>query len=74
MLCVEADRLSIQHIAGAIVEHRRDRVEFAGRVHCRTDITWMPLIDTAVAPEPLDWSVASEQVSSSDAMGKTLVL
>ena len=42
-LCVEADGLSLQHIALGFVERRRDRVEFAQRVHCRTDITWTPL-------------------------------
>jgi hypothetical protein len=74
MLCVEADGLSIQHIAAAFVEHRRDRVEFAGRVHCRTDISWMPLIDTAAASAPFDWSVGSDSASSRDAACKTVVL
>jgi hypothetical protein len=74
-VCVEADGLSIEHIAASIVEHRRDRVEFAGRVHCRTDVSWTPLIDTTVSPGPLDWSVGSESVASpNDAMCKTVVL
>ncbi len=46
VVCVEADRLSLPHIALDIVERRRDRIEFAGRVHCRTDIEWQPILDT----------------------------
>jgi hypothetical protein len=42
-LCVEAGQLSVQHIALDIVQRRRDRVDFAKRVHCRNDIAWSSL-------------------------------
>ncbi len=42
-LCVEASQLSVQHIALDLVQRRRDRVDFAKRVHCRNDIAWSSL-------------------------------
>jgi hypothetical protein len=74
-LCVEAGDLSVQHIAASFVEYRRDRVEFAGRVHCRTDVSWTPLIDTTASAEPVVWpDMNASQVQSRDAMCKTLVM
>ena len=63
--CVEADQLSLPHIAVDLIQHRRDRVEFAQRVHCRTDIAWTPLVST---------SSASNQTNSAQEMCKTLVM
>lgn len=53
LLCVEAEQLSLQHVAVDLVENRRDCTEFAQRVHTRTDILWNPLIVTpSDADEP----------------------
>jgi hypothetical protein len=75
LICVEADKLSLEHIALEIVERRRDRVEFAKRVHCRADIEWTPLI---VAEEPSTasgWETGgSRPTQSPQAMCQTLVL
>jgi hypothetical protein len=60
-LCVEADELSLHHVALDLVQRRRDRVEFAGRVHCRTDISWMPLVPIPAALAAAAWSGASNQ-------------
>lgn len=49
MLCVEAERLSLVHVAVDIVNHRRDCTEFAHRVHTRTDIAWTPLVDQSTS-------------------------
>jgi hypothetical protein len=78
-LCVEVGGLPIEHIAASLVEYRRDRVEFAGRVHSRTDVSWTPLINTTATPEPIDWSVNTVAMPSMDsssqvAMSKTVVL
>lgn len=50
LVCVEADDLSVPHVALDIVERRRDRIDFAGRVHSRTDIEWQSLVDTECTP------------------------
>jgi serine/threonine protein kinase len=74
-LCVEAESLSLPHIALELVERRRDRVEFAGRIHCRTDIDWTPLISTAPQDDASAWvSEGIHQTQSQNAMSKTLVL
>jgi hypothetical protein len=44
-LCVEAEQLSLPHVAVDIAQHRRDCTDFARRVHTRTDIAWTPLVD-----------------------------
>jgi hypothetical protein len=77
-LCVEADRLSIQHIAVSFVQRRRDRVDFAQRVHCRTDITWSPLVATSSTPASMVWTgtpagQVNQTISRQD-MCKTLVM
>jgi hypothetical protein len=74
-LCVEADGLSLTHIALEFVERRRDRVDFAGRVHCRTDIAWMPLIPPVVTADSAVWPFdAAGRVQDQHAMSKTVVL
>jgi hypothetical protein len=74
-LCVEAGQLSVRHVAAALVEYRRDRVEFAGRVHSRTDVPWTPLIETTSASEPVGWpGVDARRTMSRDEMCKTLVM
>ncbi len=54
-VCVEADGLSLSHIALEFVDRRRDRVDFAERVHCRTDIAWTPLISSAAPADSTAW-------------------
>jgi eukaryotic-like serine/threonine-protein kinase len=71
-LCVEADGLSLPSIALEFVERRRDRVEFAGRVHCRTDIAWTPLISAVASADSGAWPAGCTQVEH--AMSKTVVL
>jgi hypothetical protein len=77
-LCVEADRLSIQHIAISFVQRRRDRMDFAQRVHCRTDIPWSPLVTTSSTPASMVWGgtpagQVNQTISRQD-MCKTLVM
>jgi hypothetical protein len=74
-LCVEADGLSLSHIALEFVERRRDRVEFARRVHCRTDINWTPLVATTAPSDSYVWgSGPAVGADSQQAMSKTVVL
>jgi eukaryotic-like serine/threonine-protein kinase len=74
-LVVEAEGLSLPHIALELVERRRDRVEFAGRVHCRTDIAWTPLVSSG---SPADSTISTADIAScgepEQAMNKTVVL
>jgi hypothetical protein len=74
-VCVEASGLSLPHVALEIVERRRDRVEFARRIHSRTDIAWSPLVSTEISNASIVWS-ASEAPATHDqhAMSKTLVI
>jgi hypothetical protein len=74
-LCVEAEGLSLPHIAAEFVERRRDRVEFAERVHCRTDIAWTPLIPVSATPASCEWGGENAFATQSrEAMCKTLVM
>jgi hypothetical protein len=74
-LCVEADGLSLAHIALEFVERRRDRVDFAGRVHCRTDIAWMPLIPPVASTDSTAWPFdEAGRAQAQHAMSKTVVL
>jgi len=74
-LCVEADGLSLPHIALEFVDRRRDRVEFAGRVHCRTDIAWTPLISPVAAADAYVWpSGETGRAEAQHEMSKTVVL
>jgi hypothetical protein len=73
-ICVEADGVSLQHVALDFVERRRDRVEFAGRVHSRTDIAWTPLVPDVAPSGAANWSDATPQSQSQQDMCKTLVM
>jgi hypothetical protein len=74
-LCVEVGQLSVPHVAASLVEHRRDRVEFADRVHSRTDIAWTPLIDTSTVSDPVTWpGVDARHTMSRETICKTLVI
>jgi hypothetical protein len=74
-LCVEADGLSLPHIALEIVERRRDRVDFAGRAHCRTDIAWTPLIAEKLPTDSSVWGASGARATEAqNAMSKTMVL
>jgi serine/threonine protein kinase len=77
-LCVEASQLSLPHIALDLVQRRRDRVEFARRVHCRTDICWSPLIAPPTASTAVTWSNSSDhtlrRTQPRQEMCKTLVM
>lgn len=43
-ICIEAEQLSLVNVAIHIVQRRRDSVEFAKRVHTRSDVRWTPLL------------------------------
>jgi hypothetical protein len=74
-ICVESSEMSLPHIAATFVEYRRDRVEFASRVHSRTDVAWTPLLEMSMPPEPAAWpEVKSCPTVSRDEMRKTLVI
>jgi hypothetical protein len=74
-LCVEAEGLSLPHIAAEFVDHRRDRIEFAGRVHCRNDISWTPLIAAGAAATSGPWGGEEAiETESQQVMCKTLVM
>jgi eukaryotic-like serine/threonine-protein kinase len=74
-LCVEADRLPLERVALELVQRRKDRVEFAGRVHCRTDIVWTPLVAGCAAPAAEAWSNdEARKTQSRQDMCKTLVM
>jgi hypothetical protein len=73
-ICVEASGLSLPHVALDLVEGRRDRVEFAERVHCRTDIKWVPVVSPAAAPVANSWSeFEARQTQQQHAICKTMV-
>lgn len=74
-ICVEADTLSLPHVALEFVERRRDRVEFARRVHSRTDVAWSPLVTNAVANASIVWATDEARATvEQHAMSKTLVM
>lgn len=74
-LCVEAEQISLPHIALDFVERRRDRVEFADRVHCRTDIAWTPLISTTLPADSTVWAIDNgRRTQDQNSMSKTMVL
>jgi serine/threonine protein kinase len=74
-ICVEASGLSLTHVALELVERRRDRVEFARRVHSRTDIAWTPLVSTETSNASIVWTTnESRATQDQHAMGKTLVM
>ena len=74
-LCVEASDLALDHIALQFVERRRDRVEFAKRVHSRTDIEWAPLVPTVARTEPsVSLPVDRRSTDAREEASKTLVM
>ena len=74
-LCVEAGQLSLQHIALDLVQRRRDRVEFAERVHCRTDIAWTPLLTGSGTTAVTVWGgLDTRSTETGQELCKTLVI
>ena len=73
-VCVEASGLSLPHVALEIVERRRDRIEFARRIHSRTDIAWSPLVSTETSSASIVWASEAPATQDQHAMSKTLVM
>jgi hypothetical protein len=74
-LCVEAGQLSVQHIALDLVERRRDRAEFARRVHCRNDITWSSLFASSTTTTVSAWNGDDRRsTQTGEELCKTLVI
>jgi hypothetical protein len=74
-LCVEASELSLAHIALEFVERRRDRVDFAERVHTRNDVAWTPLLPTGVGSRPMTLvNAGCHSTEAHQEMSKTLVM
>ncbi|MEX0642833.1 MAG: tubulin-like doman-containing protein [Pirellulales bacterium] len=74
-LCVETGQLSVPYAAVELVQRRRDRVDFAARIHSRTDILWTPLLSVSALSTPCPWGyddIPSRQTSED--LSKTLVL
>jgi hypothetical protein len=40
LVCIEAEQLPLCDVAAAVVDHRRDYVQLAARLHTRVDISW----------------------------------
>jgi hypothetical protein len=74
-LCVEAGQLSVAHAAVEFVQHRRDRVDFAARIHSRTDILWTPLLSSSALSAPSPWGndIVPSEAAAQD-LTKTLVM
>lgn len=72
VVCVEADNLSLPHVALDIVERRRDRINFAGRVHSRTDVEWQPLINNDCTPNV--WGEMSRHADAQQDLYRTMVM
>jgi eukaryotic-like serine/threonine-protein kinase len=74
-LCVEAGELSVEHIALNLVQRRRDRVDFAERVHCRTDIAWTPLLAGSATTAVSVWNGPDHRsTQAGQELCKTLVI
>ncbi|HEY3395736.1 MAG TPA: tubulin-like doman-containing protein [Lacipirellulaceae bacterium] len=74
-LCVEAGQLSVQHIALDLVQRRRDRAEFARRVHCRNDISWSSLLSGTSTTSVSVWNGSDRRsTQTSEELCKTLVI
>jgi hypothetical protein len=74
-LCVEAGQLSVQHIALDLVQRRRDRVEFARRVHCRNDISWTSLFSSSTTTSVDVWNGSERRsTQTGEELCKTLVI
>jgi hypothetical protein len=67
--------LSVQHIALGLVQRRRDRVEFAQRVHCRNDISWTSLFSGSTTTSVSVWGgVDRRSTQTGEELCKTLVI
>ncbi len=74
-LCVEAEDISLPHVAAEFVERRRDRIEFAARVHCRNDISWTPLIAAGAGATRDSWpGEEAIETESQQALCQTMVM
>ena len=74
-LCVETSQLSVQHIALDLVQRRRDRVEFAQRVHCRNDISWTSLLSGSNSTTVGVWGGPDRRsTQTGEELCKTLVI
>jgi hypothetical protein len=74
-LCVEAGQLSVQHIALDLVQRRRDRIEFARRVHCRNDISWTSLFSSSTTTSVDVWNGSERRsTQTGEELCKTLVI
>lgn len=60
---VEASGMSLPHVAAHLVGGRQDYVDFAKRVHTRTDITWTSPLDEKRSPADFEWAL-QESVSA----------
>jgi serine/threonine protein kinase len=49
VLCAEGWGLSVPHLALELIQRRRDYVDFANRVHTRSDVDWEMLVDTTTS-------------------------
>jgi hypothetical protein len=74
-LCVEAAGLPVGDVAVALVQRRRDRVEFASRVQSRSDISWTPLlVEPTEAPVSTWVEFTHTQALPEEYLARTLVL
>jgi hypothetical protein len=74
-LCVEAAGLPLDDVAIELVQRRRDRVEFAGRVQSRTDIEWTRLLPEAAEALSNPWAdLGQSSEFQEQVMAKTMVL
>jgi serine/threonine protein kinase len=74
-LCVEAAGLPLVDVAVELVQRRRDRVEFAGRVQSRTDIAWTRLLPEAADSTPNPWAELGQSPEFQEqVLAKTMVI
>jgi hypothetical protein len=74
-LCVEAGQLPVAYAAAEFVQQRRDRVDFAARIHSRTDILWTPLLSGSALSAPCPWGTDDIPLQpSAPELSKTMVL
>jgi hypothetical protein len=74
-LCVEAEQLSLADVAVHIVQRRRDSVEFAKRVHTRSDLKWTPLLaPPAEAESPRYQHITTLPITTDHCVRQTEVL
>lgn len=74
-ICVEAGQLPIDQVAAELVQRRRDRVAFAERVHCRSDIQWTSLLPEPDEAIPSPWTNLTQSMPPTNrAMTNTMVI